>query len=100
MGPIVVSVQLWLHLRDPQSRAVLYPLPLPLPLPLVALLPEDTCCAVTAHANSSTPPSRAILLTSIALRCFCQLRVRWLELDNVGKGHAPFFAQWCSRGVL
>lgn len=136
MGPIVVSVQLWLHLRDPQSRAaaivdtknkkiklknlhsiifakfnvrqvvqklwflLLYPLPLPLPLPLVALLPEDTCCAVTAHANSSTPPSRAILLTSIALRCFCQLRVRWLELDNVGKGHAPFFAQWCSRGVL
>ena len=118
MGPIVVSVQLWLHLRDPQSWAtaivdtkkknlhsiifakfnvrqvvqklwflLLYPLPLPLPLPLVALLPEDTCCALTAHANSSTPPSRAILLTSIALRCFCQLRVyvgsSWIVLEKV-----------------
>ena len=66
---------------------LLYPLPLPLPLPLVALLPEDTCCALTAHANSSTPPSRAILLTSIALRCFCQLRVyvgsSWIVLEKV-----------------
>ena len=51
-----------------------YPLPLPLPLPLVALLPEDTCCALAAHASSNNPPSRAILLTSIALRYSCQLR--------------------------